>query len=110
MTASIAPSMDRAALAVPSRGSRVEPALISALFVVTAMAAAGYAMFALHPERLGGVPRAAVVYGYALRFFPPAHIVAGVVVLAVILRRRVGPVWGRAAGALYLSSLARELL
>ena len=82
MTASIAFPIDRTALAHRHRGSRVEPALIGALFVVTAMAAAGYAVFALHPERLAGAPSAAAVYGQALRVFPPAHIVAGVVVLA----------------------------
>jgi putative membrane protein len=110
MTASIAPSTHRAPLVVRHRTSRVEPALIGALFVVTAMAAAGYAVFALHPERLAGVPRAAAVYGQALRIFPPAHIVAGVIVLAVILTRRVGTAWVRAASALYLISLASELL
>jgi uncharacterized membrane protein len=110
MTVSIAPSTGRAALAVHQRGSRVEPALISALFLVTALAAAGYAVFALHPERLAGVPDAAAVYGQALRVFPPAHIVAGIVVLAVILTRRVGTVWVRAAAALYVVSLASELL
>jgi putative membrane protein len=110
MTASIAPSTARAALAVRQRGSRVEPALISALFVVTAMAAAGYAVFALHPERLAGVPSAAAVYGQALRVFPPAHIVAGVVVLGLILTRRVGTAWTSSAVTLYLVSLASELL
>jgi len=110
MTASIAPSTDRAALAVRFRGSRLEPALIGVLFVVTAMAAAGYAVFALHPERLAGVPNAAAVYGQALRIFPPAHIVAGIVVLAVILTGRVGAAWASSAVALYLVSLASELL
>ena len=110
MTASIAPWTDRAALAARHRRSLVEPALISALFVVTAMAAAGYAVFALHPERLAGVPGAAAVYGQALRIFPPAHIVAGVIVLAVILTRRAGAAWTSSAGAVYLVSLASELL
>lgn len=110
MTASIVSPTDRTARALRERGSRVEPALIGALFVVTAMAAAGYAVFALHPERLASAPSAAVVYGQALRLFPPAHIVAGVVVLGVILTRRVETAWVPAAGALYLISLASELL
>jgi uncharacterized membrane protein len=83
---------------------------MGALFLVTAMAAAGYAVFALHPERLAAAPSAAAVYGYALRVFPPGHIVAGVVVLCVILTRRVESAWVPAAGALYLLSLASELL
>ena len=74
------------------------------------MAAAGYAVFALHPERLAGVPSAAAVYGQALRVFPPAHIVAGVVVLGVILTRRVRTAWVPAAAVLYALSLASELL
>jgi uncharacterized membrane protein len=110
MTASITYPTDRAAPAARARGSWVEPALIGALFVVTALAAAGYAVFALHPERLAGAPSAAAVYGHALRIFPPAHIVAGVVVLAVILGRRAGTAWVPAAVALYLISLASELL
>jgi len=84
--------------------------LLAGLFVLTAMAAGGYAVFALHPERLFGVPSAALVYGYALRFFPPAHIVAGVAALATILTWRVGRVWVPSAVALYLISLASELL
>jgi uncharacterized membrane protein len=110
MTASITSPTERAAPALSRRSSRVEPAFIGALFVVTAMAAAGYAIFALHPERLAGAPRAAAVYGQALRFFPPAHIVAGMVVLGVILTRRAETAWLPAAGSLYAISLASELL
>jgi putative membrane protein len=109
MTATFASTTDHAARARRS-GSRVEPGLLAALFVVTAMAAAGYATFALHPERLAGAPSAAAVYGQALRIFPPAHIVAGVVVLCLILTRRVGTAWVPAAVTLYLISLASELL
>jgi uncharacterized membrane protein len=110
MTASITYPTDRSALAVRQRGSWVEPALVGALFVVTALAAAGYAVFALHPERLAAAPSAAAVYGQALRIFPPGHIVVGVVVLGVILARRAGTAWVPAAGALYLLSLVSELL
>jgi uncharacterized membrane protein len=110
MTASITHPTDRTTLAVRQRGSWVEPALIGALFVVTALAAAGYAVFALHPERLAAAPSAAAVYGHALRVFPPGHIVAGIVVLGVVLARRVGTAWVPAAALLYLISLASELL
>ncbi|MDQ6634720.1 MAG: carotenoid biosynthesis protein [Gemmatimonadota bacterium] len=96
----------------PDRGlpTWLERSLLLALFAVTAMAAAGYATFALHPERLAAVPDAAVVYGYALRVLPPAHILVGVVALAAILTRCVGSAWVRAAIALYLISLGSELL
>lgn len=102
MTVSLAPVADR-------RSWR-ERSLLSGLFLLTVMAAAGYAIFALHPQRLAGVPSAAIVYGYALRLFPPAHIMAGVAVLAAILTWRVGRAWLPAATALYVISLASELL
>lgn len=103
MTVSITSLADR-------RAPWLERSLLLALFVLTAMAAAGYAVFALHPERLADVPNAAAVYGQALRFFPPVHIVAGVVALGAILTWRVGGAWLPAAAALYLISLASELL
>jgi Predicted membrane protein len=103
MTMSI-PSLPRA------RAPWVERSLLLGLFVLTAMAAAGYAVFALHPERLAGVPSAMAVYGQALRLFPPMHIIAGVVALAGILTWRVRGAWIPAAAALYLISLASELL
>jgi uncharacterized membrane protein len=113
MTASImshpAPTSASASTA-GRRHSWLERSLLLALFAITAMAAAGYAIFALHPERLAGVPDAAAVYGQALRFFPPVHIVTGVVVLGAILTWRVGGTWIPAAAALYLISLASELL
>lgn len=92
------------------RAPWIERSLLLALFLLTAMAAAGYALFALHPERLAGVPSAMAVYGKALRVFPPAHIVAGVVTLAGILTWRVRGAWLPAAVTLYLLSLASELL
>lgn len=104
-------------IAAPRRGSlaalgmsALEWWLLVALFALTAMAAGGYATFALHPERLAGVPGAAVAYGYALLLFPPGHIVAGFVALALILSRRVGAAWVPAALVLYAISLASEML
>lgn len=105
----IAPASRRWSLA-SSGLTAVEWTLLAALLAFTAMAAAGYAVFALHPERLAGVPDAAVVYGYALRFFPPGHILAGVITLAAILTRRTGGAWIPAALALYVVSLASEML
>lgn len=97
-------------LAVSADRPWLERVLLLALFALTALAAAGYAVYALHPEQLAGVPGGAVVYGYALRFFPPAHIILGVTVLATILTRRVGGAWIPAALSLYLVSLGSELL
>src|SRR4051812_24533543 len=102
MTVSMTPPADRRPW--------LERSLLLALFALTALAAAGYATFALHPERLAGVPNAAVVYGQALRLFPPGHIVAGIVALGAILTWRGGGARIPAAVALYLISLASELL
>ena len=88
----------------------LEHSLVAGLLVLTALAAGGYATFALHPQRLAEVPNAAAVYGQALRLFPPGHILVGVVALGVILTRRVGSAWLPTAVALYLISLASELL
>ena len=103
-------SMTSSITSFVDRRSWREHSLLVGLFLLTAMAAAGYAVFALHPERLAGVPNAAVVYGHALRLFPPAHIVAGVAALGAILTWRVGRTWLPAASALYAISLASELL
>jgi putative membrane protein len=87
-----------------------ERVLLAALGAVTVAAAAGYATFALHPERLAALPDAAPVYGLALRVFPPAHIIIGVGALAAILTRRTGAAWIPAAAVLYVLSLSSEML
>ena len=94
----------------PERSLWAERSLVVVLLAVTAMAAGGYAVFALHPERLATVPDAALVYGHALRVLPRAHIIVGVLALVAILTRRVGFQWLPAGIALYLISLASELL
>ena len=88
----------------------LERALLLALFALTAMAATGYSVYALHPERLAGVPDGVAVYRNSLRVFPPAHIIFGVIVLGTILSRRVGGAWVSAAIALYCLSLGSELV
>ena len=95
---------------LPARRSWLERSAIAALFAVTLMAAAGYSIYALHPERLSNAPGIAAVYSFALRVFPPAQIIVSVLVLAAILTRRVGLAWLPAASTLYLVSLASELL
>jgi uncharacterized membrane protein len=97
-------------LSSPAGRPWLERALLLALFVLTGMAGAGYAIYALHPERLAGVPGGVAIFSNALRVFPPAHIIFGVVVLGTILTGRVGGIWLRAAIALYVVSLGSELL
>ena len=95
---------------ITDRRRPLERSLVLGLYALTAMAAAGYAVFALHPERLATVPDGPAVYGHAMRFFPPAHIIAGLVILGAVLTWRVGRAWLPAALTLYLVSLASELL
>ena len=92
------------------RQAWLERSAILTLVAVTLMAAAGYSIYALHPERLSGAPGVAAVYAVALRLFPPAQVIVGIVVLALILTRRVGLAWTPAAATLYLISLSSELL
>jgi putative membrane protein len=90
--------------------SRLERVLLAVLAVFTAAAIAGYATFAVHPERLAGVPDAAATYGLAMTLFPRGHILLGFRAIAVVLARSAGLRWLPALGALYVTSLASELL
>ena len=90
--------------------SRLERVLLAVLAVFTAAAIAGFAIFALHPERLAGVPNAAATYGLAMALFPRGHILLGFLAIAVVLTRHVKWRWLPALGALYATSLASELL
>ena len=89
---------------------RLERLLLLVLAVFTAAAIAGFAIFAVPPERLAGVPDAAAAYGLAMALFPRGHIVLGFLAIAVVLTRYAGRRWLPALGALYATSLASELL
>jgi putative membrane protein len=90
--------------------SRSERALLALLVAFTAAAIAGFAIYAMHPERLGGVRDGAAAYGLAMALFPRGHIVLGFLAIAVVLARHAGWRWLPALGALYATSLASELL
>lgn len=94
----------------PSGPTRIEFTSVFLLAALTVMSAAGYATFALHPERLSTAPTSALVYGYALRWFPPGHIIVGAIALGAVLMHRVRFAWIPAAMALYALSLCAELL
>ena len=57
--------------------SRSERALLALLVAFTAAAVAGFAIYAMHPERVGRVPGGAAAYGLAMALFPRGHIVLG---------------------------------
>jgi putative membrane protein len=79
------------------------------VYLVTALSLAGFALFGLHPERLGGSPDAALVYGWMLRVAPKAQIAAAFAALAVVLVATVRARWLAAFAALYAISLLSEL-
>jgi uncharacterized membrane protein len=92
------------------RLSRLEQATLALLGGFTAAAVAGYALFAVHPERLARTPGAAAAYGLAMAVFPRGHIVLGLLAIGVVLSRYLGTRWLPAFGAVYAASLASELL
>jgi len=92
------------------RSSRYELATLAVLGGFTAAAVAGYAVFAVHPERLAELPGAAAAYGLAMSIFPRGHIVLGLLATVVLLTRYLGARWLPAFGAVYVTSLASELL
>jgi uncharacterized membrane protein len=90
--------------------SRWERALLAMLVAFTAAAVAGFAIFAVHPERVGRVRDGAAAYGLAMALFPRGHIALGFLAIAVVLARHAGRRWVAALGVLYATSLASELL
>ena len=92
------------------RSSRLEQATLALLGGFTVAAIAGYALFALHPERLARTHGAAAAYALAMSLFPRGHIALGLVATAVVLTRYLGARWLPVFGAVYVTSLASELL
>jgi uncharacterized membrane protein len=95
--------------------SRSERALLALLVAFTAAAIAGFAIYAMHPERVGRVRDGAAAYALAMALFPRGHIVLGFLALAAVLVRHARgrytqTRWLTALGALYVTSLTSELL
>ena len=105
------PTLALSSAATVRRAARpsAEQALLALLLLITVAAAAGYAAFALHPDRLRGVRNGAAIYATAMRVLPWAHVIAGLAALVAILVRRTGAAWIPSALALYAISLASEL-
>ncbi len=78
------------------------------LFAFTAIAVAGYGIFALHPERLPTSGFATRIYQVSFIFFARAQIVASALVLGVALVRHARLRWVPALGAVYLLSFLAE--
>lgn len=95
---------------LPRAGRLAERVTLAGLVVVTIAAVAGFAIFALHPERLASVPGGAASYGLAMVFFPRVHIALGLLAVACALGRVAGTRWLPAFAALYVASLVSELL
>ncbi|HSM35939.1 MAG TPA: carotenoid biosynthesis protein [Longimicrobiales bacterium] len=90
--------------------TRVEQAAIAVLAVLTVAAAAGFAVFGLHPQLIARLPGAATVYPIAFTVAPQLHMGAAAVALAVLLISRARARWVPAFLAVYTLSLGAELL
>ena len=95
--------------AVPAAGRWMDRIALATVYAVSAASLAGFATFALHPERLSEVPGAAAVYGRMFVLAPRLQIALAFAALALFLTRRVGARWLGAFAALYLLSLGSEL-
>lgn len=79
-------------------------------YVFTLAAIAGYAVFGRHPQLLERFPDAREFYSTAFTFFARAHVIAGFAVLATVLIGAARARWVLAFIAVYVASLASELL
>ena len=84
--------------------------LLLILLAFTVFAVAGYATFGLHPHWLAHVPHLAPFYAISFTLFGQAHVWLAALVLFIYLIRRAGARWLAAFAALYLTSLASELV
>ncbi len=80
------------------------------LYAFTAVAVAGYWLFALHPERLARFPGSLSFYAVSFRFFAQTHILLAAIVLALALFRAAGWQWLTAFAAVYALSFTSEFL
>jgi uncharacterized membrane protein len=93
-------------------GKRVRVAEAVALGLVVAVSAvslAGFAAFALRPERLASVEGAVRVYGWMMLVAPRAQIILAFLALALTLTLRAGFRWIVPFVAVYAISLGSEL-
>ena len=83
---------------------------LGALYVFTACAVAGFAIFGRHPELLARYPGAQPIYLNAFTFFARAQVLLAFVVLALALISKAGSRWIVAFSVTYSLSLGSELL
>ena len=91
-------------------GQRVEGGALAAAYLVSAASLAGFATFGRHPGLLADVPGAAATSARMFVLAPRVQIAVAFAALAVPLTRRAGARWLGALGAVYLLSLASELV
>ena len=83
---------------------------LGALYAVTALAILGFAMFAVNPASVQWNPTVAAVYAASFTGFARAHVLLAFGALALHLAQRAGARWLGAFAAVYIASLASELL
>jgi putative membrane protein len=93
-----------------SVAARLPDAALALLAAFTGFVLFGFAVFALHPERIAAVPGAAEFSVTAFRLLPAAHIWIAAVALFAALAWRAGARWAPAFLAVYAISLTSELL
>ena len=87
-----------------------EYALLSVFALVTVAALVGYSTFRLQPDLLSRMPEAIPVYAAAFTVFARGQIALAFIALAAFLWRHASIRWLPAFVALYVISLASELL
>jgi uncharacterized membrane protein len=95
-----------------TRGAaRLETAGLALLYAFTGVALVGYILFGQNPSRLQSLPVwAAAFYGRSFGFFAQTHVWLAMTVLATVLVVRAGTQWLAAFVAVYVISLAVELV
>ena len=91
------------------RAAWIDTVALAVVYVVSAASLAGFATFAVHPERLTRAQVSPETYARILVIAPRAQIVIAVAALAVFLVRRAGARWLVPFLVVYAVSLGAEL-
>jgi putative membrane protein len=89
--------------------SRADMVALAVVYLVSALALAGFATFAVHPELLVRFKVPAATYAQMMVLAPRGQIVLAFLALGVVLFRHVGARWLPTFAVVYLVSLGAEL-
>jgi uncharacterized membrane protein len=94
---------------IESSSAWIETAVLAVVYAVSIASLAGFATFALHPDRLVRSGVSAETYASILVWAPRVQIVVAFAALAVLLVRRAGSRWIAAFIGIYVVSFCAEL-